>query len=150
MLRKAWDRLSALPGGARLFGKAVGRAAPYTGTIDPEVLELRPGYARVRMRDRAKVRNHLHSIHAVALVNLAEVCSGLAFSYGLPARSRGILTALSIEYLKKARGPLTAECSCVVPESNTRAEYEVEVTTRDATGDVVTRARATWLIGPLR
>ena len=148
VFRKTWDRLSVLPGGGKLFGKLVGRAAPYTGTIDPVVLELRRGYAKVQMRDRKAVRNHLRSIHAIALMNLAEVASGTGFIYGLPSNTRGILTGLSIEYLKKARGTLTAECYAPIPESNERDEFEVEVVTRDETGDIVTRARAKWLIGP--
>lgn len=149
-LRKTWDKLSRVPGGKKVFSKAVGKMAPYTGTIDPMVDELRRGYARVRMKDRKTVRNHLQSIHAVALMNLAEACSGLAFSYSLPPRSRGILTGLSIDYLKKARGTLTAECHSVIPETNERAEYEIVVVTRDEGGDVVTRATAQWLVGPLR
>ncbi len=149
VLRTAWKKLSSVPGGARLFGKIVGRAAPYTGTIDPEIVELRPGYAKVLMRDRSRVRNHLNSIHAVALMNLAEACSGLAFSISLPQRTRGILTGLSIEYFKKARGTLTAECYSVIPQTNERAEHTIEVVTRDDSGAVVTRAHAKWLVGPL-
>jgi acyl-coenzyme A thioesterase PaaI-like protein len=148
-LRKTWDRLSKLPGGRKVFSKLVGKMAPYTGTIDPLVIELRRGYARVQMKDRKSVRNHLNSIHAVALMNLAEASSGLAFSYSLPPKSRGILTGLSIDYLKKARGTLTAECHSVIPETNERAEYEVTVVTRDESGAVVTRAAAKWLVGPL-
>ena len=150
LLQKTWDNLKKVPGGGIVFGRLVGRLAPYTGTIKPEVVELRRGYGKVRMKDRKKVRNHLNSIHAVALMNLAEASSGLAFSYSLPPRTRAILTRLDIEYLKKARGTLTAECHCVVPETNERAEYELEVLTRDADGEIVTRARAHWLIGPYK
>lgn len=149
ILQKTWDGLRNLPGGGVLMGRLVGRLAPYTGTIKPEVVELRRGYGRVRMKDRKKVRNHLKSIHAIALMNLAEVCSGLAFTYSLPECTRAILTGLEIEYLKKARGILTAECYCVIPETNQRSEYELEVITRDEAGDIVTRANAHWLVGPL-
>ena len=149
-LQKTWDRMRILPGGKRAFSKIVGRMAPYTGTIEPKVRELRKGYAKVQMKDKKIVRNHLSSIHAVALVNLAEVLSGLAFSYSLPPKSRAILTGISIEYLKKARGTLTAECHSVIPESNEKAEYEIGVTTRDQQGDIVTVAKAQWLVGPLR
>jgi hypothetical protein len=83
-------------------------------------------------------------------MNLAEASSGLAFTYSLPPKTRAILTGLEIDYLKKARGTLTAECFCPTPETNERAEYELEVLTRDAHGEIVTRARAKWLIGPLR
>lgn len=147
-LRDTWNRLKGLPGGRRAFSKIVGTFAPYTGSISPEVIELAPGYAKVQMRDRRRVRNHLRSIHAIALMNLAEVSSGLAFVYGLPEGSRAILTGLSIDYLKKARGTLTAECRCEPPATNERKEYEIEVVTTDSSGEVVTRARARWLVGP--
>lgn len=149
ILRDTWDRLKSLPGGKRAFSKIVGTLAPYTGSISPEVLELERGYARVQMRDRRGVRNHLSSIHAVALMNLAEASSGLAFVYGLPPKTRAILTGLSIDYLKKARGTLTAECRCDPPTTNERQEVEIDVITRDASGEIVTRARAKWLVGPL-
>jgi acyl-coenzyme A thioesterase PaaI-like protein len=147
-IRTLWDRLSPLPGGARLFSAIVSRMAPYTGTISPRVRELREGYARVEMRDRRRVRNHLSSVHAIALMNLAEVSSGLAMMYGLPSDARAILTGLSIEYLKKARGTLTAECALEIPRSRERQEYEYESVIRDRDGDVVARAVARWLVGP--
>jgi acyl-coenzyme A thioesterase PaaI-like protein len=142
--------MSKVPGGRRAFGKLVGRMAPYTGTIDPIVKELRTGYARVQMKDTKAVRNHLRSIHAIALLNLAEASSGLAFTYSLPNGTRAILTGLEIDYVKKARGTLTAECFCPVPDTNDRAEFDVTVVTRDASDDVVTRACARWLIAPLK
>ncbi len=150
LLQKTWDNLKKLPKGGLLFGRLVGRLAPYTGTIKPEVLQLERGHARVRMRDRKQVRNHLNSIHAIALMNLAEASSGLAFTYSLPPKTRAILTGLEIEFLKKARGTLIAECFCPILESNERGEHVIDVITRDANGDVVTKAHAKWLVGPLR
>ena len=147
-VRALWDRFAPLPGGPTLFSIALGRMAPYTGTIGARVRELRPGYARVEMRDRRGVRNHLRSIHAIALMNLAEVSSGLALSYGLPDDARAILTGLSIQYLKKARGTLTAIAELDLPRTSERAEYEFESVITDTAGDVVARAQAKWLVGP--
>ncbi|MCO4774044.1 MAG: DUF4442 domain-containing protein [Deltaproteobacteria bacterium] len=143
-----WARLSGLPGGKKLFSLFLGRTAPYSGTIGAYVEELRPGYARVSMKDRKKVRNHLNCVHAIALMNLGEIATGLATISGMPSDARSILSGLSMEYLKKARGTLTAECSIPVLESSERKEYEIIGEIKDASGEVVARATATWLVGP--
>ena len=147
-LQRLWNRLHRLPGGSWIFSLLLGIAAPYTGSIGARVIELRAGFARVRLRDRRKVRNHLRSVHAVALVNLAEAASGLAMMCGLPRNMRGILVGFSIDYMKKARGTLIAECTAPAPEPGVRREYELEATVRDEAGDIVATARPRWLIGP--
>jgi len=139
-----WKRLSRVPFGRTLFSILIGRMAPYTGTMGARVQELSPGYSRWTLRDRRKVRNHLNSIHAVALVNLAEVASGTAMLTALPPGTRGIVTGLSMTYLKKARGLLTAECRCSVPEIRGETTYEVHADIRDQAGDVVARGTVSW------
>lgn len=147
-VRSGWDVLSKLPGGKAVFSKMIGTMAPYSGTIGAQVLDLAPGYGCVELKDRRAVRNHLRSVHAVALACLAELSTGLAFIYGLPEGSRSIMTGFSIEYVKKARGTLRAEATCPVPETHERAAFEVRAVIKDASGDVVSTATATWLIGP--
>lgn len=121
---------------------------PYSGSVRPRILELGPGFARVEMADRRAIRNHLASVHAIALTNLAEMTTGLAMTFGLPDSARAILTQISIDYLKKARGTLTCECRCDPPTTDEKAELDVISEIRDAAGEVVARARARWLIGP--
>ena len=146
MISLWWRRLSRLPFGRRIFSIMIGRVAPYTGSIGALVEDLGPGYSRWTLRDRRKVRNHLQSVHAVALVNLAEVASGTAMLTALPPGTRGIVTGLSITYLKKARGTLTAECRCSVPEVSGDTKYDVQSEVRDEAGDVVARATVNWLL----
>jgi len=134
-----------------MFSLLVGWMTPYSGTIGARIAELEPGWCRVTLRDRRRVRNHLASVHAMALANLAEMASGLAVLAGLPAGVQGIVTGFSISYLKKARGLLTAECRASGGGLQVTAEqeYEAAVTITDAPGDVVAHATARWRLRPI-
>lgn len=149
-VRDSWDRLSPMPGGKRIFSRLIGLAAPYTGTIDARFVDVARGRAIAELEDRRAVRNHLRCVHAVALVNFAEVTGNVALAYSLPDDARFIVSGISIEYLKKARGRLTAICECPIPESSDRREYEVPVSMRDARGEEVARAVLRSLVGPKR
>ena len=143
-----WARLARFPAGKRLFSLALGRMAPYTGTIGARVEQLECGQARVRMRDRRRLRNHLHSLHAIALINLGELATGLAVLTTLSSNMRGIVLGIEAEYLKKARGPITANAAFNLPEileADTPCAVEADLT--DETGETVARVRATWLLG---
>ena len=147
-LRDLWDRLHGLPGGKRLFSRFVGWLAPYTGTIDFVVEELRPGRGRVVLHDGRAMRNHLRSVHAIALANLAEVAANVALVYSLPDEARFIVAGFCIDYLKKARGDVTATSRFEPPADAQRREVPVQVELRDGRGELVARATFRSLVGP--
>jgi len=147
-IRDAWDRLSRLPGGKVLFSKLIGRAAPYTGTIDARVQSLAEGRSEVTLRDRRAVRQHLQSIHAIALANLAELAGNVALAYSLPPDARFIVAGMGIEYTKKARGTIRAIGECPRITSSAEQEYEVVVRMLDGSGDEVARATLRTLVCP--
>jgi acyl-coenzyme A thioesterase PaaI-like protein len=91
----------------------------------------------------------LGSVHAIALANVAEIASGLAMITALPDGVRGIVVTLSIEYVKKARGPLVAEAQAVIPTPITAAvERDFTASITDLAGDVVARATVRWRLAP--
>ena len=145
VLRDNWKRFSTIPGGKRLFSMVVGRTARYTGTIGAIVEEVEDGRAVVTMRDRPLVRNHLKSVHAIALMNLGELVTGLTVMYQVDGRGRGIVSHLEMEYIKKARGTITGECTFMAPtDVGVHENVVVEGILRDSSGDEVARCRATW------
>ena len=145
---KWWSRFAGLPAGRRIFSLALGWVAPYSGTIGARVEDLSPGYARVSLSERRRIRNHLHSIHAIALINLGEIATGLAVLSTISANMRGIVLDIHAEYVKKARGKITAIAEFRLPETLVEnTPCQVQATLRDQTGETVTRVRATWLIG---
>jgi len=144
-LLSLWQRWGETAFGRRLYSMMLGRMAPYSGSIRPLVLQLEPGYARISLRDRRCLRNHLHSIHAIALANLGELASGLAMLAALPDDVKAIVTRLEIEYLKKARGRLLAEGRAEPPGMITEpVTHIVHAQISDAAGDIVARLNVHW------
>lgn len=150
MILKWWNRCTRFPGGRYFFSWAFWAFIPYTGSIRPEIVELRRGFARVRMRDRRFYRNHLRSLHAIAIANLAECASGLSLVPGLSDNTQAILVKFELEYLKKGRGLLEGVASCEPPTNSNTQDFLVESEVKDKRGEMIARAKATWRLGAKR
>jgi acyl-coenzyme A thioesterase PaaI-like protein len=148
-LLRAWRTLSPLPGGRWMFTQLVKVMIPYTGSVSPRVEILEPGYARISIKQRRRLEQHLGSIHAIALMNVAEFASGAAMTTALPAGYRGIVTKMSIEYFKKARGVVTAESRPTLPDLTVEGEYDFTSEITDQKGDLIARATVRWKLGPV-
>ena len=87
---------------------------------------------------------HAEMAAGAGLGRLVEAIHSQAPNIG----TKAIVTAFHIDYLKKARGPLTATCRCQVPETSAKSAHEIEAVVTNTAGEAVCRARATWLIAP--
>ncbi len=148
-LLNAWHTLSPLPGGRWMFTQLVKWMIPYTGSVSPRVEILEPGYAKISITQRRRLEQHLGSIHAIALMNVAEFASGAAMTTALPPGYRGIVTKMSIEYFKKARGTVTAESRPKLPDLTVEGEYDFTSEITDQKGDLIARATVRWKLGPV-
>jgi len=141
---RVWQKLKLIPGGTFLFTKLLDFVVPYTGSIHPRVLKIERGHTKIELRDHRAVRNHLRSIHAVALSNLGEMSSGLAMLSTFPSNWEGIVVGFSIEFLKKARGTIIAESRVEPPPTLDGKIYEVHSSLRNSSGEVVANFTAQW------
>jgi acyl-coenzyme A thioesterase PaaI-like protein len=106
-----FERLGGTVPGRWLFSRVVCWRAPYFASIAPRIEALAPGRCVVRLRDRRRVHNHVGTVHAIALCNAAELAAGLATDATIDKTLRWIPKGMQVNYLKAARGTLTATAS---------------------------------------
>jgi acyl-coenzyme A thioesterase PaaI-like protein len=143
-----WQKLGGTSLGRKLFTKIIGKVAPYSGTMPAVVNKLEPGKSEIVLKNCRAVQNHLGSVHAMALTNLAELASGLAMMVCLTDKSRGILAGFEIEFIKKARTNITAKVDWQVEVGSESKKYHVPVDLYNSDNEIVAKANAIWLIGP--
>lgn len=146
---KLWGFLKHTKFGRWVFSLLLGFFVPYSGSVSPSVVEISAGSSIVELNDRWFIRNHLRSIHAIALANLAELASGLAMLSALPTNTRGIVKSINIEYLKKARGKIRAKGNAKPPSIITdNIESIATAEVFDSSNELVARINVHWQIGP--
>lgn len=151
-LLSMYRRITRWPAGHWLFSRAVCLKAPYFSTIAPHFVSLEPGRCEVRIRDRRRVHNHIGTVHAIALCNLAELAAGVMTDASLPASMRWIPKGMTVEYLKKAKGTLHGVATPDQPlvESDRGYDLPVSVVVTDGAGEAVFRARIDMRVSPKR
>jgi len=145
-----YRRITRWPAGHWIFSRLVCFRAPYFATIAPRFVALVPGRCEVRIRDRRRVHNHIGTVHAIALCNLAELSAGVMTDATIPADMRWIPKGMSVEYLKKAMGTMhgiaTPELATPVPDGG--HEWPVRVEVVDSADETVFRARVLMWVSP--
>ncbi|KAI1311540.1 hypothetical protein EDD11_003456 [Mortierella claussenii] len=127
-----------------LFSVIVGMVNPYSNSINYRIIEVEKGKVRGVMKETKKISNPFRRVHAGALVTFGETIGSFAVFTHLGKKDRAILTNLNAEYIKVARGYLTA--SSVVPDFKDLKLQEVvtEVIIRNAAYETVAKMNLTW------
>lgn len=147
-----YRRMQRWPAGQWLFSRAVCFKAPYFGSISPRIETLEPGRCEATIRHRRGVTNHLGTVHAIALCNLAELVGGLMTDVSIPGSMRWIPKGMTVEYLKKATGTIraVAEPAAEILESSSGYALPVDVVATDPSGEAVFRATISMWVSPRR
>lgn len=148
---RMWKRLATQPGGTRLFSAAAMMRVPYFASIAPHVVRMEPGYAEVRVPKWFFVYNHLHTVHAIASCNAAEIAMGMLMEATVPTSHRWIPKAMSVAYLAKATTSLRAQARLDPPDFTAiteGVEIVVPVSVVDKSGTEVVHADITCWVTP--
>ncbi|MBM3515240.1 MAG: DUF4442 domain-containing protein [Alphaproteobacteria bacterium] len=145
-----WNRLSAWPYGKWLFSRLVSFKAPYFASITARVESLEAGRCVVMLRKHRAVTNHIGTVHAIAICNMAELAAGTMCEASTPPSHRWIPKGMTVEYLKKAPTNLRATATFQTPPDfgPAPADVPVAVEVSDTSGQVVVRAVINIWISP--
>jgi acyl-coenzyme A thioesterase PaaI-like protein len=143
----AWQRLSGMPGGKWAFSRLVCAKAPFFSSISPLFEELGPGRAVISIKKRRKVLNHIGTVHAIAMCNMAELAGGTMTDVTIPTTHRWIPKGMTVQYLLKAETNLraVAELDPATPFGD-RMDLVVPVKVLNTRDEVVFRADITMLV----
>ncbi len=145
-----WKRCEGLPFGKAIFSRIICFKAPYFGSIRPRFEEFRPGFARVSMKKRRAVTNHIGTVHAIAMCNLAELAAGTMTEITIPQSMRWLPKGMTVEYVKKAGTDIEAVATVGEIAEGPAREVPVTVDIRDAAGGTVCRATIAMWVSPRR
>ena len=147
-----YRKMQRWPLGGWLFSRAVCFKAPYFGTVHPRFEALEPGRCEASIPDRRGMHNHIGTVHAIALCNLAELCAGVMTDASLPPDMRWIPKGMTVSYLKKAKGRLRGVATPDIPIVSASEGYDlpVNVDVTDAAGDRVFHATIRMWLSPKR
>jgi acyl-coenzyme A thioesterase PaaI-like protein len=142
--------LERVPLGRQLFSRIYQLGAPYFLTIPASIESVEPGVAQARMWHAPWVRNHLGTVHAIALCNLAEFTMGAVAEATIPETHRWVPRGMTVAYKAKARGTMHATATLTLPEPlGDRVEVPVEIAVLDNEGVVVfTATIEIWVTEP--
>ncbi len=147
---RAWQALTRIPLGKRVFTRAICFKAPYFGSIRPRFVELGPGHCVATVPKHRAITNHLGTIHAIALCNLAELAGGIMTEASVPPTHRWIPKGMTVEYLKKAGTDVRARAYFDrMPDFGDEGfELPAQIEIADRAGDAVFRGTITMWISP--
>lgn len=145
-----YTKLTDKPLGKWLFAKLVCWKAPYFASITPRIESLKPGRGVASIAHRRRVTNHIGTVHAIALCNLAEFIGGLTCEVSIPSSMRWIPKGMDVRYLKKAIGRMRATATPAFPPHAADDGYELpfDVVIEDPQGGAVLRAVIAMWISP--
>jgi len=119
-------------------------AIPFWSLLGMEVVDIKKGWAKIRIPFLPKLANANGFVHGGAIFSAADSAVGTAL-VGMVEKEDFITTVeMKINYLKPAKGREIVAEAQIIHRGSVIATGDVEV--KDAAGNVIARALATYAI----
>ncbi|MVF11896.1 DUF4442 domain-containing protein [Ketobacter sp. MCCC 1A13808] len=142
---KMWQTTSRYPGGKLLFSKVVSRKAPFFKSVNAQIEELQPNYAKLRIKKRRAVENHIGTVHVIAICNMLEMAMGVCAEASIPAGLRWIPKGMQVDYTAKAGTDIIGIAE-INPDAWKPGDLDVKITALDTQGvEVVKGTIRLWI-----
>lgn len=122
-----YQKFQRLPLGNTLFTQLVCAKAPYFSSVAPRLQSLESGRAEVAFKRRRQVKNHIGTVHVIAICNALEMAMGLVVEASIPAHLRWLPKRMAVDYPAKSSTQVIRAIATVDPASFA-ADTEVPIT----------------------
>ena len=136
-----FEKLNGLPFGSRIFTFMVCMNAPYFFSIKSHVTLLEKNRCEVQLKKRRAVTNHIKTVHAIAMCNMAELAGVVMIEASLPRDKQWIPSRMTVEYLKKAETNFLAVSDGSEIDWNQTGTIVVPVEVKDTNDQIVFTAK---------
>lgn len=157
MLQSVYSRLEKLPTPlkTRAMTLIFGRAVKYFRTSGCKFEWIETNHAIVSIKNKSAVQNHIGSVHAVAMLMVAESATGALVGLNVPANSIPVIKRMEVDYRKRSKGDMKAEAmltqeQILAMQTEEKGEVDVAVTVTDSENKEPIFVRAIWAWTPKR
>lgn len=112
-LRKIVNFANKMPQGVGQFilTRAFNSQVKLAGTASLKILGTDGKSVTFFQENKKKVQNHIGSVHAAAMVLLAESATGFIVGINLPGDKLPLIKSMNLDYVKRASGDMKATAS---------------------------------------
>jgi acyl-coenzyme A thioesterase PaaI-like protein len=106
------------------MSKAVGSFVKFTGFCGLRYEKMTQHEVVVSLENKPEVQNHIHQIHATAMILLAETATGMVVGMNVPDDRVMLVKSLNTAFVKRSTGAMRA--SATLSDEQIRLIHETE------------------------
>lgn len=118
-------------------------------TTNTRIKEMSTHQATVFLKNEPAIQNHIGTIHAAAMVLLAETATGMVLSMNVPDDKIQVTKSMQIDYKKMTKSDLTAiaklsDEQIQMISTQEKGEVDIEVKIMDEEGNEPLTVKIVW------